>query len=216
MTKRREPRNARTASPAATTHQLHQPRNGRQPLPLDNRPSIWATEVSPAPGAPGPPPGHGVGLVTANVPGIFWDLPQTAGPSCSPRLPDRPQRDRPSNGPRALSCADSDKLQFGADVDGALKAARDRAETGMEAMDSLDLPATLLGNPEPIANGDAADDKNLVLEHNLAGRLDLVALRMNLDLTRLPARRRRCPPVSRQPRPLHSRAWSHGVGIDRD
>jgi hypothetical protein len=55
----------------------------------------------------------------------------------------------------------------------------------MEAMDSLDLLAADVGNPEPILNGDAANHENLVLEHNLADRLDLVALRINLDLTRL-------------------------------
>jgi hypothetical protein len=55
----------------------------------------------------------------------------------------------------------------------------------MEAMDSLDLLPTGVGNPEPIPNGDAANHENLVLEHNFADRLDLVAFRINIDLTRL-------------------------------
>ena len=47
MTTRREPANARTAPRAATTSPTHhQPDNGHQPLPLDNRSSIWATEES--------------------------------------------------------------------------------------------------------------------------------------------------------------------------
>jgi hypothetical protein len=87
--------------------------------------------------------------------------------------------------PSSPDCAESDELELGADVDGALKAARDRAEAGMEAMNSLDLLATAVGNPEPIANADAANHENLVLEHNLADCLDLVALRINIDLTRL-------------------------------
>jgi hypothetical protein len=62
------------------------------------------------------------------------------------------------------------------DVDGAIEAARDRAETGMEAVDSLEFLPAALGNPEPTPNRDAANHENLVLEHNLADRLDLVAL----------------------------------------
>jgi hypothetical protein len=55
----------------------------------------------------------------------------------------------------------------------------------MKAMDSLDLLSADVGNPEPIPNGDAANDENLVLDDNVADRLDLVALRINIDLTRL-------------------------------
>src|ERR1019366_102559 len=47
MTDRREPADARTAPQAATTaHHHHQPDNGEQPLPLDTRTSIWATQRS--------------------------------------------------------------------------------------------------------------------------------------------------------------------------
>ena len=47
MTNRREPADARTAPQAATTSTTHhQPNNGHQPLPLDNRSSIWATKRS--------------------------------------------------------------------------------------------------------------------------------------------------------------------------
>lgn len=55
----------------------------------------------------------------------------------------------------------------------------------MEAVHALDLLPPTLGNTEPIANGDAANHENLVIEHNLADRFDLVALRINIDLTRL-------------------------------
>src|ERR1019366_2462862 len=47
MTDRREPADARTAPQAATTaDHHHQPDNGEQPLPLDTRTSIWATQRS--------------------------------------------------------------------------------------------------------------------------------------------------------------------------
>ena len=53
MTERREPADARTASPAATTHPQPRPTHGHQPLPLDNRLSIWATMQSPGRRQPG-------------------------------------------------------------------------------------------------------------------------------------------------------------------
>ena len=53
MTERREPADARTASPAATTHPQPRPTHGHQPLPLDNRLSIGATMQSPGRRQPG-------------------------------------------------------------------------------------------------------------------------------------------------------------------
>jgi hypothetical protein len=127
---------------------------------------------------------NGGRLATAKVSGSVWT--RTDGGSL---MQASPLPTGLSGIPRSWASgpenAQSDELELGADVDGALKAARDRAETGMEAMDTLDLLASAVGNPEPIPNGDAANHENLVLEHNLADRLDLVALRINLDLTRL-------------------------------
>jgi hypothetical protein len=55
----------------------------------------------------------------------------------------------------------------------------------MEAVHARHLLLLAVGNAEPIANGDAADHEDLVLEHNFADRFDLVALGIDLDLTRL-------------------------------
>ncbi len=46
MTTRREPRErpGRLTNRNHTNHQHHQPHNGYQPMPLDDRSSIWATK----------------------------------------------------------------------------------------------------------------------------------------------------------------------------
>jgi hypothetical protein len=54
----------------------------------------------------------------------------------------------------------------------------------MEPVDALGLLAPVLRDREPVAHGDAPDDQDLVVEHDLADRLDVVALWIDLDLTR--------------------------------
>lgn len=78
----------------------------------------------------------------------------------------------------------SDELELGAHLDGALEASGDRAEPGVEAVHALNLIAAVVRNGEPIVNGDALDDEHLFLEHHLADRLDLVALRIDIDVAR--------------------------------
>lgn len=81
--------------------------------------------------------------------------------------------------------ARSDQLEFGADVDGAGDASRHRAEAGMKPVDALRLGATLLRDREAIDDADPLDDQDAVLVLDVSDRLDLVALRIDLDLTRL-------------------------------
>ncbi len=78
----------------------------------------------------------------------------------------------------------SDQLKLGLDVDGAPDAAGDRAEAGVEVVHAFDLLAAVLRDGEPIADRDAPDHQDLLVKHNLADRLDLKALRIDLDVTR--------------------------------
>jgi hypothetical protein len=73
----------------------------------------------------------------------------------------------------------SDQLEVG-----ALETARDRTEARVELVHALDLLAPVRRNGEPVVNGDAPDHEHLVLEHHLADRLDFVALRIDIDVTR--------------------------------
>ena len=86
-------------------------------------------------------------------------------------------------GARRAPCLD--QLKLGAHVDRALEAARDGAEAGMEAMHALGIRPAILRHPEAVANCDAADHQHLVVELDLTDRLDVVALRIDFDLTRL-------------------------------
>jgi hypothetical protein len=55
----------------------------------------------------------------------------------------------------------------------------------VEAVDALDLGAPFLRDArEAVTDGDAADDQHAVVVDDLAGRLDLVALPLDVDLTR--------------------------------
>jgi hypothetical protein len=54
----------------------------------------------------------------------------------------------------------------------------------VEAVDALDLVAAVLRHGEAIPHGDAPDHEHLVLELDLTDRLDLIALRIDFDLTR--------------------------------
>ena len=90
---------------------------------------------------------------------------------------------RQTSSPRAG--ARSDQFELGAHLDTALEAAGDRTEARVEPVHALDLLAPVLRNGEPVVNGDAPDHEHRVLEHHLADRLDLVALRIDIDVTRL-------------------------------
>lgn len=81
--------------------------------------------------------------------------------------------------------ARSGQLELGAYLDAALEAARDRAEARVEPVHAFDLLTPVLLDSEPVVNGYPPDHEHLVLEHHLADRLDLVALRIDLDVTRL-------------------------------
>jgi hypothetical protein len=78
-----------------------------------------------------------------------------------------------------------DELKFGADVDSALEAARDRAEPGVERVHPLGFFSAFIGDREPVAHVDAFDEQHAVLGLDLANGLDLIALGIDLDLTRL-------------------------------
>jgi hypothetical protein len=55
----------------------------------------------------------------------------------------------------------------------------------VEAVDALDLVARVIGDPaQPVGHVDALDDQGLVLEHNLADRLDVEVISPDLDVTR--------------------------------
>jgi hypothetical protein len=69
-------------------------------------------------------------------------------------------------------------------LDAALEAASDRAEAGVEPVDPLDLLAPVLRHRQPVVDADAPDHEHLLLEHHLADRLDLVALPIDIDVTR--------------------------------
>lgn len=54
----------------------------------------------------------------------------------------------------------------------------------MEPVHALDVLAAILRHGEAVAHRDAADHEHLVVELDLTDRLDLVALRIDLDVTR--------------------------------
>ncbi len=79
----------------------------------------------------------------------------------------------------------SDQVEFSADLDRALEATGDRAEAGVEGMHPLGLLPALFGDREPVAHVDALDDQHAVLGLDLADGLNVVAVRIDFDLTRL-------------------------------
>ena len=78
-----------------------------------------------------------------------------------------------------------DELKLGGDVDCALEAASDRAEPSVERVHPLGFFSAFLRNREPVAHVDAFDEQHAVVCLDLANGLDLVALGIDLDLTRL-------------------------------
>jgi hypothetical protein len=79
----------------------------------------------------------------------------------------------------------SEQLELGADVDRRGEASGYWAEARMNAVHSLCVRPSLLGDREPIVDSDSLDHEDAVVGLDLAGRLDLVALGIDLDLTRL-------------------------------
>ena len=78
-----------------------------------------------------------------------------------------------------------EELKLGGDVDCALEAACDRAEPSVERVHPRSFLSAFLGDREPVAHVDAFDDQHAVLCLDLANGLDLIALGIDLDLTRL-------------------------------
>jgi len=84
-----------------------------------------------------------------------------------------------------------EELQLGADLDPALEAAGDGADARVEAVDALGLLALLRRHREPVADGDPLDHEHAVTLEHLTDGLRLVALVMDLYLTRLQRARER-------------------------
>jgi hypothetical protein len=78
-----------------------------------------------------------------------------------------------------------DELKLGGDVDCALEVACDRAEPSVERVHPLSFLSAFLRDREPVAHMDAFDEQHAVLCLDLANRLDLITLGIDLDLTRL-------------------------------
>jgi hypothetical protein len=74
---------------------------------------------------------------------------------------------------------------MGADVDRAADASGYRAEAGVNVVHSFHVRLAVRRNREPIIDPDPFDYEDPVVSFDLPGRLDLVPLRINLDLTRL-------------------------------
>jgi hypothetical protein len=78
-----------------------------------------------------------------------------------------------------------DQLEFGLDVDPAGEASGHRAEAWVEAVDALDLLAPVVGDAaQPVGHDDALDDQRRVLQNDLADRLDVEVIPVNIDVTR--------------------------------
>jgi hypothetical protein len=73
----------------------------------------------------------------------------------------------------------------GGDVDRAGEAPGYRAEASVHAVNSLDVGAPVLGDGETVIDPDPLDHEDAVLGLDLAGGLDLVALGIDVDVTRL-------------------------------
>jgi hypothetical protein len=80
----------------------------------------------------------------------------------------------------------SDELELGTHVDAALEAFGHRAEAPVEVVNAVDLVAPVVGDAaQPVGHDDALDDQGLVLEDDLADRLDVEVILANVDVTRL-------------------------------
>ena len=77
-----------------------------------------------------------------------------------------------------------DQLEFRGDVDCAFQAASDWAQAGVERVHPFGLFAARVRDREAIKHTDALDHEHAILGLDLADCVDLVALRIDLDLTR--------------------------------
>jgi hypothetical protein len=92
---------------------------------------------------------------------------------------------RGASSPTPDDALGSAELELGTYVDAALQASGDRTKAAVEALNALDLLVPVIGDPaQPVGHGDALDDQGLVLEHNLADRLDVEVISPDLDVTR--------------------------------
>jgi len=73
----------------------------------------------------------------------------------------------------------------GGDVDRAGEAPGYRAEASVNGVHSLDVGAPVLGDGEAVIDPDPLDHEDAVFGLDLAGGLDLVALGIDVDVTRL-------------------------------
>ena len=78
-----------------------------------------------------------------------------------------------------------EQLEVGGDVDRAGEAPGYRAEASVHAVHSLDVGAPVLRDGEAVIDPDPLDHEDAVLGLDLAGGLDLVALGIDVDVTRL-------------------------------
>ena len=83
---------------------------------------------------------------------------------------------------------------------------RDPAEPSVERVHPLSFLPAFLGDREPVAHVDALDDQHAVLGLDLADGLDLVAVGIDFDFTRLQRAGEAAVPVSRRRRPPRTRA----------
>ncbi len=54
----------------------------------------------------------------------------------------------------------------------------------MGAVHALDLGATVLRDREPVTHRNSADHQDLLVQHDLADRLNLISLRIDFDVAR--------------------------------
>ena len=78
-----------------------------------------------------------------------------------------------------------EQLEVGGDVDRAGEAPGYRAEASVHAVHSLDVGAPVLRDGETVIDPDPLDHEDAVLGLDLAGGLDVVALGIDVDVTRL-------------------------------
>jgi hypothetical protein len=77
------------------------------------------------------------------------------------------------------------ELKAGADVDRSGEASSYRTEAGVNFVYALGVGPPFVRDGEAVVDRDPFDHEDAVVGFDLAGRLDLVALRIDLDLTRL-------------------------------
>jgi hypothetical protein len=79
----------------------------------------------------------------------------------------------------------SDELELSAHVDSSLEAPCHRTEPRVDVVHALGFLTAVGGHGEAVADSDPLDHEHLVLGLDLADRLDLEAVPLNIDLTRV-------------------------------